>query len=102
MSAEMVRSAIRKSRSQIEVVWRYNPTDHIDFILHICIDPTGKILDISLSGINNQTLQQKAAAEAAYRATVRLENLNWTPTIFKPEHHKSGWGEIEIHFKTAN
>lgn len=102
MSAEMVRSAISEIRSQIEAVWRYNPTDHIDFMLHIRIDPTGKILDISLSGINNQTLQQKAAAEAAYRATVRLEKFKLDPTIFKPEHHKSGWGEIEIHFKTAN
>lgn len=100
MSADTIRSAISEIRSQIETVWRYNPTDNIDFMLHIKIDPTGKILDIKISGTNNQTLQQKAAAEAAYRATVRLEKFKLTPSIFKPEHHNNGWGEIDIHFKT--
>lgn len=91
--------AVEEIRSQIEAVWNYNPTEGINFYLTIKVDPSGKILNVKLSGTDRQAALQKAAAEAAYRATLRLSKFKLKPTIFKPEHYKNGWSEIEIHFR---
>jgi hypothetical protein len=92
-------SAVQAIRSQIEAVWSYNPTEGINFYLTLKIDPTGKILNVILSGTSNQNTLQKAAAEAAYRSTLKLSQFELDPTIFKPEYYQSGWQEIELHFQ---
>lgn len=98
MPEYLENEAVHEIRSQIEAVWNYNPTEGIDFHLHITIDPSGRILNVVLSGTENQNALQKAAAEAAYRATLRLEQFELKPNIFKPEYHKGGWDEIDVHF----
>jgi outer membrane biosynthesis protein TonB len=94
--------AVDEIRSQIEAVWNYNPTEGIDFYLRIKIDRSGRILNVELLGVEQQNALQRAAAEAAYRSTLRLEQFRLDPTIFKPEHHEGGWGEIEVHFRPSN
>ncbi len=91
--------AVETIRSQIEEVWNYNPTEGINFYLTIKIDPSGKILSLKLSGTDRQNPLQKAAAESAYRSTLRLNKFKLKPSIFKPEHYKNGWSEIELHFR---
>jgi|GEM_PF-2341188 len=98
MPEDLENEAVHEIRSQIEAVWNYNPTDGIDFYLRIKIDPTGKIINVELSGTENQNTLQQAAAEAAYRATLRLSQFDLKPHIFKLEYHDGGWGEIEVHF----
>lgn len=102
MPEDLEDAAVHEIRSQIEAVWNYNPTEGIDFYLRIKIDPSGRILNVELSGAENQNALQKTAAEAAYRATLRLEHFDLKPHIFKPEHHEGGWGEIEVHFHPAH
>lgn len=98
MPEDLENEAVHEIRSQIEAVWNYNPTEGIDFYLRIKIDPTGKIISVELSGTENQNTLQQAAAEAAYRATLRLSQFELKPHIFKLEYHDGGWGEIEVHF----
>lgn len=98
MPENLENSAIQAIRSQIEAVWSYNPTEGINFYLTLKLDPTGKIVSVQLSGTNNQNTLQKAAAEAAYRATLKLERFQLDPSIFKTEYYKNGWKEIELHF----
>lgn len=102
MPEDLESEAVHEIRSQIEAVWNYNPTEGINFFLRIKIDRTGRILSVDLSGTDNQNPLQKAAAEAAYRATLRLEQFELKPHIFKPEFHEGGWGEIEVHFHPGN
>lgn len=97
MPDQLENEAVDEIRSQIEAVWNYNPTPGIDFYLRIKIDPSGKIVSVQLSGTEGQNALQQAAAEAAYRSTVRLEQFELKPHIFKIDFH-GNWGDIEVHF----
>ncbi|MDP3935665.1 MAG: hypothetical protein Q8Q56_01550, partial [Alphaproteobacteria bacterium] len=97
MPEQMENEAVDEIRSQIEAVWNYNPTPGIDFYLRIKIDPSGRILRVELSGTEGQNALQQAAADAAYRSTLRLEQFELKPHIFKLDFH-ANWGDIEVHF----
>ncbi len=97
MPEQLEHEAVDEIRSQIEAAWNYNPTPGIDFYLRIKIDPSGKILNVHISGTDGQNALQQAAAEAAYRATVRLGQFILKPHIFKLDYH-GNWGDIEVHF----
>jgi hypothetical protein len=98
MPPDLEDLAVQEIRSQIEAVWSFNPTEGISFILRIQLDPAGKILKIELSGTEGQTPQQRAAAEAAYRATLKLGHFEVRSDVFKQEYHSNVWGEVEVHF----
>jgi outer membrane biosynthesis protein TonB len=103
MPEKLEDEAIHEIRSQIEAVWSYNQTEGIDFYLKLKIDRTGRILEVSPpSGIENQNALQKAAADAAYRAAIRLGQFLLKPHIFKPEFYEGGWDELEIHFNPSS
>lgn len=97
MPPELSEAAQSYIKEQIEAVWSYNPTDGIDFYLQVTVDSSGKILSVDLSTSSDQSPQQRAAAEAALRATQRLGQLNLDPKIFKQELF-SKWSSIELHF----
>ncbi|QOL20377.1 hypothetical protein [Candidatus Bodocaedibacter vickermanii] len=98
MPEQLENAMIDSIRSQIQAVWN-NASDDFNFRLLIKVDPSGKVLDVELSGTDGQSAQQQTAAEAARRAAWKLGQFTLEPEIFKLEYYKDGWNELDIDFK---
>jgi outer membrane biosynthesis protein TonB len=94
---QLENAIIDAIRSQIQEVWSHT-SDDFNFHLLIKVDPSGKVLDVQLSGTEGQSAQQIANAESAYRAAKRLGQFRLDPEIFKLDHYKDGWDELDIDF----